>query len=258
VPRNFIFVDDNIIADPSYARELFERLAPLRKRWVSQCSLSIADDPELLALASAAGCRGLFIGLETTSPENLAAVDKGFNDSDRYRDRLEAIERAGIGVIAGMIVGMDGDDASVFERTLDFLTRSPINALQLNIMTPLPGTPLFADMKRAGRIVDEDYEHYDFRHCVIRPARMTAQELQDGADWLYAQYYRLDRVVWRTLRTLFAVGLQTAYLTWRLNMTYRFDNRREGIRGRNPAATRRSSRQPRTSPTPPVTTANAN
>ena len=235
VPRDFMFVDDNIIADPEYARELFRAMLPLRKRWVSQCSLEIADDPELLRLASRAGCRGLFIGIETVSQENLDAMGKEFNDSARYAERLAAIRRQGIGVIAGVIVGLDRDDAGVFDRTLRFLQKTRIGALQLNIMTPLPGTPLFEDLERQGRVADRDWSHYDFRHCVIQPARMSGRELQEGADWLYRAFYRLDRVLWRFARNLFAIGWVPAYVSLRLSLTYRYDNRREGIVGRNPA-----------------------
>ena len=235
IPRNFMFVDDNIISDRRYARELFAAMVPLRKRWVSQCSIEIADDPELLRMARHAGCRGLFIGIESTNADNLAAMGKAFNNSAQYRERLARIRRAGIGIIAGIIVGMDKDNVGVFERTLEFLDRSRIDSLQLNILTPLPGTPLFADMERAGRVPDRDWSHYDFRHVVFRPANMSAQELQDGADWLYAQFYRLDRILLRFLRGIFTIGWMPALLSLKLNLTYRYDNRREGIIGRNPA-----------------------
>jgi radical SAM superfamily enzyme YgiQ (UPF0313 family) len=235
VPRDFIFVDDNIIADPEYARRLFRAMLPMKKRWVSQCSLKIADDPELLDLARAAGCRGLFVGIETTSARNLAAVGKSFNDSSAYMRRIREIRRRGIGIIAGMIVGMDADGPEVFERTLRFLGAARIDALQLNILTPLPGTPLHEEFRRAGRIADRDLAHYDFRHCVIRPAGMTAAELQDGADWLYRQFYRLDRIALRALRALAAGGPVLALLSLRLNLTYRYDNVRERVAGRNPA-----------------------
>jgi len=235
VPRDFMFVDDNIIADPDYARRLFRAMAPMGKRWVSQCSLKIADDPELLRLARAAGCRGLFIGIETVDQANLDALDKGFNDTRLYRQRIAAIRRQGIGIVAGMIVGLDSDDVGVFQRTLRFLQGMHIDALQLNILTPLPGTPLFDDLERQGRVVDRDWRHYDFRHCVLQPAGMTARQLQDGADWLYRQFYRLDRILWRFLRGAFTLGWMPALLSLRLNLTYRYDNRREGIIGRNPA-----------------------
>ena len=90
--------------------------------------------------------------------------------------------------------------------------------------------------------IDTNFDHYDFRHTVIAPARMTAAELQDGADWLYSRFYRMDRILLRTLRSLFTSGPVPAYLTWKLNMTYRYDNKREHIVGRNPATSR--SRRP--------------
>jgi radical SAM superfamily enzyme YgiQ (UPF0313 family) len=235
VPRDFIFVDDNIMTSRDYARDLFRLMIPLRKRWVAQCSLEIADDPELLRLARAAGCRGLFMGIETVSEENLAAMGKQFNESRRYQERLRKIRRQGIGVVAGMIVGLDQDDSGVFERCLRFLQRMRIDGLQLNILTPLPGTPLFRDFERAGRRTDDDWSHYDFRHVVFQPAGMTARQLQEGADWLYAQFYRLDRVLSRFVRTIFTTGWVPAWLGLRLGLTYRYDNRRECIRGRNPA-----------------------
>jgi radical SAM superfamily enzyme YgiQ (UPF0313 family) len=235
VPRDFMFVDDNLLADPEYARGLFEALVPMRRRWVAQCSLSIADDPALLRLARRAGCVGLFIGVETLSAENLEAVDKGFNDSRGYLRRIAAIRREGIGITAGIIVGMDGDDPGAFDRMLRFLGRSRIDAVQVNIMTPLPGTPLFDTLDRQGRVLDRDWDHYDFRHCVIRPARMTAEQLEAGADWLYSSFYRLDRILLRFARSIFSIGPVPAWVVLRLGLTYRYDNHREGIVGRNPA-----------------------
>jgi radical SAM superfamily enzyme YgiQ (UPF0313 family) len=243
LPKHFIFVDDNIIAEREYALKLFRKMIPLRKRWVSQCSVLIADDPELLRMARAAGCCGLFIGLETANDQNLASMRKQFNRSDSYTDRLRRIRCAGIGVIAGMIVGMDADDKKVFERTLQFLQETHIDALQLNILTPLPGTPLYQDMAYGGRITDRDWSHYDYRHVVFRPALMTAGELQAGADWVYAQFYRLDRILWRFAHSLFTIGWLPALLALRLGLTYRYDNRREDIIGSNPAANERCARR---------------
>ena len=237
IGRDFIFVDDNIIADPDYAKELFKKMAPLRKRWVSQASITIADDLELLHLARKAGCHGLFIGVETTNPVNLTAVGKGFNDPASYAERIRLIRRAGVGVIAGIIVGMDDDTTGVFEATLRFLEETGIDAIQVNILTPLPGTPLYEELDKRGRILNRGWELYDYRHVVHRPVRMSAEDLQNGADWLYHQFYRLDRILRRSIRTLFTLGPAQAFLSFRLNMTYRYDNIREGIVGRNPAHT---------------------
>lgn len=238
LPRNFMFVDDNIVADPEYARHLFRAMVPMKKRWVCQCSIEIAHDRDLLGLARRAGCLGMFVGIETLSESNLAAVEKGFNDRAGYRESIAAIRGAGIGVVAGVIVGMDGDDTGVFERMLRFLDRARIDAVQVNVMTPLPGTALFESMDRQGRILDRDWSRYDFRHCVIRPARMTPRQLQDGADWLYARFYRLDRILVRFVRSLGGLGWVQAWIGLRLGLTYRYDNLRERITGRNPSGAR--------------------
>jgi radical SAM superfamily enzyme YgiQ (UPF0313 family) len=162
-------------------------------------------------------------------------MNKQFNNSARYQDRVAKIRRAGIGIIAGIIVGLDKDNVGVFERTLQFLQEARIDSVQINILTPLPGTPLFADMDRAGRVIDRDWSHYDYRHVVFQPARMTAGELQAGADWLYAQFYRLDRILLRFARGVLTIGPLAALLALKLGLTYRYDNRREGIVGWNPA-----------------------
>lgn len=235
VPRHFMFVDDNLVADRAYAARLFRQMLPLRKRWVAQASLELADDPELVDLASRAGCVGLFVGIETFSARNLAAVEKDFNDRRSYRRRLAVLHRHGIGVIAGVIVGMDGDGPDVFARTLRFLEELHIDAVQVNVMTPLPGTPLFERFDGSGRILDRDWSRFDFRHVVIRPARMTPGQLQAGADWLYARFFRLDRIVIRFARALVTLGPLPAWLGLKLGLTYRYDNRHQGIVGRNPA-----------------------
>ena len=237
IPKTFMFVDDNIIADKEYAKTLFKRMTPMKKRWISQCSIEIAADDDLLSLAYQAGCRGLFIGIESVNETNLKDVDKGFNDPGQYIKKIRKITATGIGVQAGMIVGLDSDDKGVFERNLKFLQEANIGALQLAILTPQPGTPLRKQFEKENRIVDHDWSHYDYRHAVIEPSHMTREELQNGADWLYRQFYRLDRIILRTIKSAFKIGLGPAYLTWRLNMTYRYNNKRESIKGYNPAIT---------------------
>lgn len=235
LPRDVMFVDDNIIADPAFCRALFTAMIPLKKRWVSQCAIELADDPELLALARRAGCVGLFIGIETLQVRNLAQMDKDFNAEHSYAERIARIHGARIAVLAGLIVGLDDDDVTVFRTLLECMQTLEIQTIQLNILTPLPGTPLFDTFQRSGRLRDHDWTHYDFRHTVIQPAKMTPEQLQAGADWLYAQFYRPDRMLWRTLRTWWRLGGLQAWLTGGLNLTYWRDNRREHIVGYDPA-----------------------
>ncbi len=250
LPRDFMFVDDNVVADVEFARRLFTAMVGLRKRWVAQAPLSIVDDPGLLRLARRAGCRGLFVGLETLSEENLRAIEKGFNDAQSYARRIARLRGAGIGIIAGVIVGLDGDDRTTFRRLLRFLERTGIDAVQVNILTPLPGTRLFEQYAREGRIHTRDWSLYDYRHAVIEPRQMSARDLQDGADWLYAQYYRPDRIARRFVRSWRTIGLEGAWLGLKLGLTYRYDNVREGIVGRDPAGASARARYTRHEPQP--------
>ena len=210
-------------------------MIPLKKRWVSQAPITIADDPELLSLARKAGCQGLFVGIETTNPDNLAAVGKNFNAPEDYLKRIQKIRNSGIGIIAGIIVGMDLDSTKSFGHTLKFLLKAQVDALQLNILTPLPGTPLFNEYVQNGRVFDQNWAHYDYRHVVFNLYGMTKEDLQDGADWLIRQFYRPDRIFLRTLRALFTLGLAQAILSYRLNQTYHYDILRGKIIGSDPS-----------------------
>ncbi len=229
LPRDIMFIDDNLIADREFITKLLREIIPMKKRWVTQCSIDVADSPELLDLMKRAGCIGLFIGIESLSAKNMAEFDKPFNLPSRYKARIAKIHVAGINVFASIIVGGDNDDISVFNRMLHFLQEVHADGLQLNIMTPLPGTPLFETMNRDGRVTDYDWSKYDFRHVVMQPKLMSRLGLQDGADGLYLAFYRLDRVVLRALRTLWRSGWVEAWVVLMLNMTYRYDNRREGL-----------------------------
>lgn len=214
--RFFLFVDDNLTQDRDYAMALFRALAPLGKRWATQASMNVADDGELLAAMHTAGCQGIFVGLETFSSEALDEQSKTFNLPRRYREAVAAIHRHGMYVEAGVMVGFDADGVNVFRQTLGMLDEVGIDAVQLSVFTPLPGTEAFTAMR--GRIFDTDWEHYDFRHAVFTPARMSAEELQAGADWMIRQFYSPWRILRRLPRWLtlghahYPLGLNLAYL----------------------------------------------
>lgn len=233
--RFFLFVDDSLTADRDYARELFAALRPLGKRWISQSTLAITEDPGLVSLASEAGCLGLFVGLETFSPRNLGAMDKGFHRAEEYRERVRCLHAHGIGVEAGIVVGFDADGPEVFRHTLEQLDRIEIDAIQPSILTPLPGTRLFEAM--ADRIAERDWSRYDYHHVVFRPARMAAEELQAGHDWLTREFYRPWRIARRLARMAARPGgARMLPFAAAINGAYYGRTVRWRIRGFDPAA----------------------
>lgn len=232
--RFFIFVDDNLTADRQYARRLFRALIPLRKSWVTQSELGIAEDLELVKLAAKAGCTGVFVGMETFSVRNLESVNKGFNRVRRYREAIRTLHRHGIGVEAGIVFGFDHDDPTVFERTLKLLDKLKIDAAQISIFTPLPGTRRFETMQ--DRVFDRQWENYDFHHSVFHPRCMSAEDLQNGHDWITKRFFTLGRILRRTWRhALRPRGLSSLRFILAINLAYYGRIRRWKIKGRNPA-----------------------
>jgi radical SAM superfamily enzyme YgiQ (UPF0313 family) len=198
--RYLLFMDDNIIADREYAKELFIKMKALGKRWFSQCSISIAHDEELLTLAAASGCIGLFIGLESVEQANLQSWGKYFCKADEYISAIERIHREKIGVVAGIVFGNDGEGADIFDKTLQFLYEANVDVLQATVLTPFPGTPLFAEMNAKGRILTKDWSKYDFSNVVFDPINMDRQILKSGHDRVLREFYSWKAIMPRIFK----------------------------------------------------------
>jgi radical SAM superfamily enzyme YgiQ (UPF0313 family) len=192
-----VFIDDNIAGNRQHAKELFERLKPLKKKWAGQASLTLTRDPELLKLAAECGCVSLFIGMESLSPENLKEMNKSFNRAHQYEEALRALHDHDIMVLAGFIFGLDHDDEGVFERTLRFCERNRIELPSFFVLTPLPGTPLFQRMESEGRLLHKDWSKYNGATVVFRPKLMTEETLQRGFNWLCKEGYSWGSIVRR-------------------------------------------------------------
>jgi radical SAM superfamily enzyme YgiQ (UPF0313 family) len=220
--KRILFMDDSLTTQSDYAKELFTRMIPLRKRWYSQCSISITENDQLLQLAARSGCGGLFIGLESLSQDNLRAWKKTLSRAEDYKRAIRKLHGAGIAVYAGIVFGYDWDTTDVFSETLEFLLGANVDALQATILTPFPGTPLFETMEREGRIVDRDWSHYDFRHVVFEPQSMSRHALQAGHDWVLANFYSSRAVLSRVLHEFRYLPLSTIMLaSGPLNYGYR-------------------------------------
>ncbi len=195
--NDFFFVDDNICGQPDYAKELFRKLVPLGKKWGGQTSIKVAEDPELLELYARSGGRYAFIGLESVSEESLKELNKSWSKASEYKDAIRRIHRAGINVLGSFIVGLDGDDAGIFDRLLRFCHECGVDAAQFHILTPLPGTRLYERMAGNNRILDRYWAKYHTGECVIQPANMTPEQLENGFYWLNRKFYSMPRVLRR-------------------------------------------------------------
>ena len=212
------FWDDQLFMDPGYAFRLFERLASLGKRWAAMVTLASTQQERLLAAAARAGCVCLFLGLESFSPESLGLANKAFNVVDRYAEGVERIHRHGITVQAGIVFGFDGDDESTFETTLRQATRMGIDGATVSILTPLPQTPLFEELRHNGRLLTNDWSYYNGKTAVaFQPARMSPEALWNGYMWFRRRFFSpaciLERVLRSGVRPLQTIALNLGY--WR-------------------------------------------
>jgi len=190
--RKLIFVDLNLIADRAYALRLFSALVPLKVEWYGLATVLLADDSELLDVAAHSGCKGLLMGLESISPENLKQSRKGFNSPDHYFTIVERLHDHGIALQGCFVFGLDHDEPDVFLKTAEFAVRARIDLPRFAIVTPFPNTGLYKRLVAEGRLLTRDWELYDGQHVVFRPAKMSVGELQQGtgAAWKHAYSFR--------------------------------------------------------------------
>jgi len=192
-----VFVDDNIVGNTKFAEELFRALIPYKIKWVSQASVTVARNDELLRLAAASGCVALCIGFETLSPANLAAVGKKVNIVDEYETVIKKIHSHGIAIHGFFILGLDEDDDGVFKQTLNFAQKMRLESAQFSLPVPLPGTAFRDFLDKDGRIVTKDWSQYE-SNVVFEPKLMSRETLQQGRYWVWREFYSLPSI-WRRL-----------------------------------------------------------
>lgn len=200
VGEPLLFVDDNIVGSPAYARQLFSRLAHLGKTFVAQASTTILRWPGLIQQAGRAGCRALFVGLESISQQRLAESGKKFNVVTKYKELAQRLHDSGIAIVGSFMFGLDGDGPDVFDRTVEFARETKIDFAQFSIATPLPGTRLYANLSREGRIREQDWAKYDGSRCVFEPRGMRADELESGLRRAYRTFYLSGSMVRKLTR----------------------------------------------------------
>jgi radical SAM superfamily enzyme YgiQ (UPF0313 family) len=197
--KNFMFLDDNIIGHPRYAKELFAALKPLKISWVGQSSISmLVKDEELLQLAAESGCKGLFIGLESVKEAQMSSLRKSFKSLEGLENALKKMRKAGIFVLASMIFGFDEDTKDVFDDTVKFLIKNKVHTVSFNVLTPYPGTKTLQKMKEEGRLLTDDWKYYDHSTVVFQPKNMSPYELMVGKIRARKKFYS----AWSILRRL--------------------------------------------------------
>jgi len=216
------FTDNNIVGNPKYAKELFRALIPLKIKWISQGSLNVANDKELLKLARKSGCVGLLIGFESLSAKALSAMGKVVNKAEEYKAAIKRLHKEKIGIIGCFVFGFDEEDQRAFKNTVRFVKKLNIEVPQFTLLTPYPGTALRESMEKTSRILHNQWEKYDTIHTVFKPLRMKVEELRAGYDKACGTEYSYWSMFKRLARSL--IYLKSFYkmlVFWQINIVYR-------------------------------------
>jgi radical SAM superfamily enzyme YgiQ (UPF0313 family) len=180
-----VFVDNNLGSRPAYLRALCLALRPLQIIWSAAVTVDITDDPSLIRDMALSGCTGVFVGFESLNGGNLSDARKRTPAPEDYARRVALFHRYGIQVNGSFVLGFDHDRADVFERTVAWIEANRLECATFHILTPYPGTPLFRQFEREGRILHRDWDRYDTAHVVFQPRHMSCEALDRGYAWCY-------------------------------------------------------------------------
>ncbi len=198
--RPFIeFADDNTFVDFQWGKQLCRELAKLRVSWFTETDIRVAEDQELLQLMRQARCKQVLIGLESPAPSELEGIELRSNFKSRYaadiKQSIATIQSAGITVNGCFILGLDSQTPEIFEQVYRFAMEAELWDVQITVLTPFPGTPLYQRLSAEGRILQPG--RWDL--CTLfdvnyQPLRMTVEELRSGIYWLAEKLYTADAI----------------------------------------------------------------
>jgi len=189
--RHLFFVDDALGLNRNVAKKLFTEMIPLRRLWLGQGTVSLAEDLELLRLMRRSGCLGLLIGFESVQQGTQNEVKKIKNLKIDFYEAMRRFHGEGFGILGTFVFGFDYENEDVFEQTLEFIMRSRMDSVELRILTPLPGTRLYERLLSEGRLFVRDWwlRGYPPDTLLFQPKGMTADELISGFARLNRQAY---------------------------------------------------------------------
>lgn len=204
--RPFIeFADDNSFVNHSYWKDLLKSLTGKGLKWFAETDISVADDVELLDLMRETGCAQVLIGLESPTEAGLHGIelhsDWKFRNFPHYREAIRIIQSRGITVNGCFMLGLDGHTADIFDQVFAFVRETELYEVQVTLVTPFPGTPLYARLEREKRLL----EPRNWKKCTLfdinfHPANMSVQELHDGFTKLAVELYSDEFTDWRRSR----------------------------------------------------------
>ncbi len=221
----FIFHDPHLTARPQYARELFKEMIKqkVNKSWLANGTTNVLGkiDDEFLNLARKAGCLEWFIGFESVSQKALNGIKKTHNKVENFKKLIKRLHKHGMAVQGGIIFGFDEDTPDIFDLTLEKMYDFELDIVEVNILTPYPGTPLFDRLEKEGRIITRDWSKYNQVDVVFKPKNMTEKELLEGARKVAKEFYTIPNIIGRTAKIIAITKKVYGFFPAGGNLSYR-------------------------------------
>jgi len=193
--RHLYFLDDHLLGNTKFAASLFEGMKGMNRVFQSAATIDSILRGNLIEKAADAGLRSLFVGFETFAPENLRQSNKKQNLQRDYRKAVNRLHDLGIMINGSFVFGLDEDNSDVFKQTVEWGIENALTTSTYHILTPYPGTQLFNDMHKQGRITTNNWDLYDTRHVVYQTKSMSPTELEAGYHWAYREFYTWSNIV---------------------------------------------------------------
>lgn len=198
--RHLYFLDDHLLGNQKFATSLFEGMRGMNRVFQGAATVDSILRGNLIEEAAAAGLRSLFVGFETLSDANLTQSNKKQNLGKDYEAAIQRLDDLGIMINGSFVFGLDEDEPDVFKRTVDWAVKQGITTSTFHILTPYPGTALFRQMEREGRILHRNWDLYDTRHVVYQSRSLSERQLKDGYDWAYRSFYSWENIARASLQ----------------------------------------------------------
>ena len=196
------FADDNSCINKSYWKELLGELKGRNIRWFTETDISICEDEQLLTLMRQSGCAQVLIGLESPTEAGLSGLELNSDWKHKrfpyYKDAIRTIQSHGITVNGCFVIGLDGHGPEIFDQVYEFVRDTGLYEVQITIMTPFPGTPLYYRLEAEGRLIEPGA----WQRCTLfdlnyKPKDMSEVELTSGFKELVIKLYSDEFTKWR-------------------------------------------------------------
>lgn len=190
------FVDDNFTANKSHSNKLIDTMINYNFNipWSAQVRVDTAKDVSFVRKMRKAGCGIVFIGLESINPESLQQMKKRQSVCD-IETAIRTFQNEGIQVHGMFMLGNDADTKDIFTATNSFIHKNKLSYVQYSVLTPLPGTYVYQDYEKKGRLIHKNWNLYDGLHVVFQPKQMTAVELQHGMINCFRSFYTYTNAI---------------------------------------------------------------